>query len=173
MLDLLSTELNQKQYHNFKLEPNQNTTNLLLHFLVRSTVLLHHLGFSIVQQNHQQPRRSTRHPPRAQYRPCQVNPGDFQINLVGTLRGCCNSQTHPEDLSWVQHTQANCAKYSVVPKRGHYTYCTCRTVADALTLYISMYHNRGLPSTQCTGGSWISPPGLQKGARGWIQDLVP
>ena len=48
MLDLLSTKLNQKQYHNFKLEPITNTTNLLLHILVRSTVQIHLLGFSIV-----------------------------------------------------------------------------------------------------------------------------
>ena len=53
--------------------------------------------------------------------PARLNLGYFRINLVGTLRGCCDMQTHPGGLSRVQYIWTNCASTQYSTQKG---YCT-------------------------------------------------
>ena len=100
--------------------------------------------------------------------PARLNPGYFRINLVGTLWGCCNMQTHRRIVQGAAHPDKLCKRTVQYPKGVLYCAARCHTVVGARTLYVSTTHNRGPPQYVIYWGSWNQPLGLQKGALGSV-----
>ena len=85
-----------------------------------------------------------------------AQPSRYSPERYATLQKVCPSVVHLD----------NCAKYSVLPKRGttgiaHATWLLHSTSVHTMTV--------GTPQYIDTGRSWILPPGLQKG----VLEAVP